>query len=301
MLHSFVEMIGQCNIFDGCCGMEAIPADWKDEEGDLHTLYVFGYGSVVWKPGIEYADAEVGHISGFIRRMWQGNETHRGTKEQPGRVATLIPKENKKTFGKAFILKSKEQIANAMEHLVMREISLGGYCLGFTDFFAKDGAASAPVPALVFSATTDNEFYLGPEKMRKMAKTVADSRGPSGHNIEYLVKLCDFMRAEWPTVTDNHLFDLEKKAIHNLRTKGLNYKQLAYPELFPGKENLTQTQTHSHPPPALSVVSEPHLLKVERRQKQRRRRELDDKERVFTRKSSDPHLKRKTMKRPSVA
>jgi cation transport regulator ChaC len=35
--------------------MEAIPADWKDEEGDLHTLYVFGYGSVVWKPGIEYA------------------------------------------------------------------------------------------------------------------------------------------------------------------------------------------------------------------------------------------------------
>ena len=57
-----------------------------------------------------FAEAHVGYINGFARRMWQGNETHRGRKGRPGRVATLIPKSNKRTFGKAFVLKSKEQV-----------------------------------------------------------------------------------------------------------------------------------------------------------------------------------------------
>ena len=56
------------------------------------------------------SESHVGYIDGFVRRMWQGNETHRGRKGRPGRVATLIPKSNKRTYGKAFVLKSKEQV-----------------------------------------------------------------------------------------------------------------------------------------------------------------------------------------------
>lgn len=283
MAQSFEEMIASCDIFAGCDGSEVLPSEWRDADGQLEKLVVFGYGSVIWKPGIEFEESHVGFINGFVRRMWQGNETHRGRKGRPGRVATLIPKLNKRTFGKAFVLKSKEQIAAAMDHLIMREISLGGYCLGFTPFHRLDDGDSSPfpssplssspasslsssssslpsspsssslssfsssmmdddhappifstvVPALVFSATTENEYYLGPEKMSSMAETIARAEGPSGHNVEYLVKICDFMREELPPdIGDDHLFRLERLTLKMLAEKGVNYQPLAYPERF---------------------------------------------------------------------
>jgi len=268
MANSFEEMIASCDIFAGCGGAEVLPSGWRDADGQLEKLVVFGYGSVIWKPGIEFEESQVGYIDGFVRRMWQGNETHRGRKGRPGRVATLIPKPNKRTFGKAFILKSKEQIAAAMDHLIMREISLGGYCLGFTPFHRLDLAsrssslsssssssivddAISGVPALVFSATTENEYYLGPEKMLSMAKTIANADGPSGHNIEYLVKICDFMRELPPDIDDNHLLRLEKLTLQYMAERGINYQPLAYPELFKkeGRENLIHGSMSSSTPP----------------------------------------------------
>jgi len=315
MAKSLEEMISSCAIFSGCSGVEALPSLWRDADGQLEKLVVFGYGSVIWKPGIEFEESHVGYIDGFVRRMWQGNETHRGRKGRPGRVATLIPKSNKRTYGKAFVLKSKEQIAAAMDHLIMREISLGGYCLGFTPFHRLDSdtsslssssssiassssassfpsspsssslssmsedeegsivssfsSTSSSMPALVFSATSENDFYLGPSKMLSMAQTIADAEGPSGHNVEYLVKICDFMRDELPAnIGDNHLFHLEKLTLQHMEAKGISYEPLAYPERFESQpmgahcrsENISrQKTTQSFTPLSQPRVNYDHL------------------------------------------
>ena len=157
------------------------------------------------------------------------------------------------------------QIAAALDHLIMREISLGGYCLGFTPFYPLENASysssssllssnssssssslssslsssasmdeddgallKAGLPALVFSATTENEFYLGPEKMSAMARTVACAEGPSGHNVEYLVKICDFMRDELPPhIGDNHLYTLERLTLEYMANRGKIWPSLS--------------------------------------------------------------------------
>ena len=55
-------------------------------EDHSNNLWVFGYGSLCWKPGFEFRDSVVGHIRGFSRKFWQGNTTHRGTPEQVSKI-----------------------------------------------------------------------------------------------------------------------------------------------------------------------------------------------------------------------
>lgn len=46
------------------------------------TIWVFGYGSLCWYPGFEFQKCVTGYIRGYVRRFWQGNTTHRGTKDK---------------------------------------------------------------------------------------------------------------------------------------------------------------------------------------------------------------------------
>ena len=54
------------------------------------TIWLFGYGSLIWRPDIPHRRAEPAHLPGYERRFWQGSHDHRGTPEAPGRVVTLV-------------------------------------------------------------------------------------------------------------------------------------------------------------------------------------------------------------------
>lgn len=44
-------------------------------------LWIFGYGSLVWRPGFEFTSRKVGFIRGYSRRFWQGDTFHRGSEK----------------------------------------------------------------------------------------------------------------------------------------------------------------------------------------------------------------------------
>lgn len=45
------------------------------------SLWIFGYGSLVWKPDFKYKRSKVGFITGYKRRFWHGDNFHRGNDE----------------------------------------------------------------------------------------------------------------------------------------------------------------------------------------------------------------------------
>lgn len=173
------------------------------------SLWIFGYGSLVWKPDFKYKRSMVGYIKGYKRRFWHGDNFHRGNDELPGRVVTLIEDDDESTWGVAFEV-TGSQVEESLKYLNVRETVCGGYITKMVDFFPE---GEAPVPALVYIATSDNALYLGPASPEDIGAQIAVCRGKSGHNLEYLLRLAEFMRTSCPQVEDHHLFSIEAAAL----------------------------------------------------------------------------------------
>lgn len=114
------------------------------------------------------------------------------------------------TWGVAFEV-TGAQVKEALKYLNVREMVRGGYIAKMVDFFADEN--QPPVQALLYIATVDNPLYLGPASPEEIGTRIAVSRGKTGHNLEYLLQLAEFMRKSCPHVEDHHLFSVEAAAL----------------------------------------------------------------------------------------
>lgn len=165
-------------------------------------LWIFGYGSLVWRPDFPFRERRPAYIEGWIRRFWQGSTDHRGIPGAPGRVVTLLPEGEAICWGMAYNIGGDEADAT-LAHLDYRE--KGGYQLEQT--VLKFGADASVPEGLVYIATPENPNYLGPADPSDIARQVCGSTGPSGPNDEYVLKLAEALRAIG--ADDPHVFEIE--------------------------------------------------------------------------------------------
>jgi cation transport regulator ChaC len=163
-----------------------------------HSVWLFGYGSLIFKADFPFLDRRPASISGWSRRFWQGSHDHRGTETAPGRVVTLVPDPGATCHGMAYLVTPEE-----FAHLDHREKN--GYLRLATEIRFDDGDS---VEGLVYIATQENEAYLGPASERDIACQIARSRGPSGPNSEYLLELAKALRSLGKP--DPHVFEIER-------------------------------------------------------------------------------------------
>lgn len=161
------------------------------------SVWLFGYGSLIYKTGFPYLERRSAQIHGWERRFWQGSHDHRGTPNRPGRVVTLVENKERECTGMAYRV-----APSTFEQLDIRERN--GYLRFETPLYFRNGVRDK---ALVYIATADNAAWLGADTDAAIALTIAECRGHSGLNSDYLLKLADSLRALH--VFDDHVFSLE--------------------------------------------------------------------------------------------
>ncbi|HEY8431410.1 MAG TPA: gamma-glutamylcyclotransferase [Sandaracinaceae bacterium] len=148
------------------------------------TRWIFGYGSLVWRPAFDYLEARTAVLDGWARRFWQGSTDHRGVPGAPGRVVTLVRAPGERCVGVAYRVAEHtwEEVIGALDR---RE--KGGYERHAVRLaLLPDGEL---VPSLVYVAGPTNPNYLGPAEPDEIALQIARASGPSRPNDEYLLRL----------------------------------------------------------------------------------------------------------------
>ncbi|KAF7760670.1 hypothetical protein Agabi119p4_10079 [Agaricus bisporus var. burnettii] len=184
---------------------------------------VFGYGSLIFKPPPHTISQVHGFLKGYVRRFAQSSHDHRGTDEYPGRVVTLVHKEDWVRFSEEDAFPDEDVvwgIAYTIDPAYEAEVRdyLGGSLFNLPDI-------SELIPpkqiiekrmivirnAYCYVGRNDNPSFVGSEPLDVLAHRISRSVGPSGPNKEYLYKLAESIRELSPDSFDSHLFALEAK------------------------------------------------------------------------------------------
>lgn len=172
------------------------------------TIWLFGYGSLIWKAEFDYHERRPAHVEGWARRFWQGSHDHRGTPEAPGRVVTLVESPDTICQGMAYRID-----AEILKQLDIREKN--GYLRELATLHFPDGSHAE---GLIYLATEDNAAFLGDAPLDAMAHQIAAACGPSGPNRDYLFNLA--VALENLGANDPHVAALaERVAVHLTQVK----------------------------------------------------------------------------------
>ncbi|SCU65174.1 ChaC-like protein, putative [Trypanosoma equiperdum] len=187
-------------------------------------LFVFGYGSILWKQQFEYLRALPCCVHGYKRVFYQGSTDHRGVPARPGRVVTLLTCGDPEAWvgGVAFELPvEEEKREKILAQLDDRES--GGYEREEVTLYDIKTHERLHLPpgavCLCYRATEDNPEYLGEAKDEAIAEQILSCEGLSGPNSEYLFKLAEALRKL--ESADQHVFAVETAALHIMKAQNV--------------------------------------------------------------------------------
>ena len=150
-------------------------------------FWVFGYGSLMWRPGFEALERRKARLTGYRRDFALRSVRYRGTPEAPGLVLGLDWNPDAQCTGIAFRV-CASRAGPTRAYLAERELVTRSYlelCLPVTLLCAGPGQGDA-VEATAFVLDRTHPQYAGRLMLEEQAAIIARAHGPAGPNAEYL-------------------------------------------------------------------------------------------------------------------
>lgn len=166
-------------------------------------LWVFGYGSLMWRPDFDYIEKTSARVYGYHRSLCVLSWVHRGTQSVPGLVLGLD--KGGSCTGKLFRVSelNKESVA---EYLYARELPTLVYSARIVKLHTLDGRC---VNALTFVVDRDNPQYTKGKSDQQLAEIVSSAQGMNGSSSQYLLSTLEHLRADG--IYDSKLEAIAKK------------------------------------------------------------------------------------------
>ncbi|HEY2358478.1 MAG TPA: gamma-glutamylcyclotransferase [Phenylobacterium sp.] len=155
-----------------------------------NELWVFGYGSLMWRPGFPYIERVGATLPGRRRAFCIYSVHHRGTYERPGLVLGLAP--GGSVRGMAYRIAPKEW-PGVYAYLLEREQPTETYVEARRFIRLGDGRR---VEALVFLSDVHHPQWAGALSLERQAELIAGANGLSGRNVDYLRDLVEHLAQE---------------------------------------------------------------------------------------------------------
>ncbi len=152
------------------------------------TLWVFGYGSLLWNPGFAPVEKEIATQQGYARSFCMRSIHHRGTEEDPGLVLALDKIADGNCDGMAFRVKSGEE-DQVLNYLRERELISSAY---YEDRVTLDLHRGNQIEAVAYIIDPEHVQYCALE-LETQAQIIAKAVGGRGPNHEYLFNTADHL------------------------------------------------------------------------------------------------------------
>jgi cation transport protein ChaC len=142
-------------------------------------LWVFGYGSLMWRPGFDYLERQPARLYGYHRSFCVYSWHHRGTQERPGLVLGLD--RGGSCLGRAFRVRAA-LASEVIAYLDAREMVTAVY----RPVHAPVRLPGRTVTARAYVVERTHEQYAGKLPVEEQARWIDGAQGVSGINTDYL-------------------------------------------------------------------------------------------------------------------
>jgi cation transport protein ChaC len=142
-------------------------------------FWVFAYGSLMWRPGFDFAEARPALLRGYHRAFCIASTHYRGSPERPGLVLGLD--RGGACRGRAYRVAAEHALPVA-RYLHEREMISGVY----EPRWVRVRTAEGPVTAATYVADRGHAQYAGKLPEERILALIRQGIGSAGSNIDYL-------------------------------------------------------------------------------------------------------------------
>jgi cation transport protein ChaC len=173
-------------------------------------LWVFGYGSLMWRPGFEALERVPARLIGLHRALCVYSFVHRGTPERPGLVLGLD--RGGMCRGIAFRVASAAR-AETIAYLRAREQVTSVYLETVRQIELEDDERRR-VRALCYIVDRGHVQYAGHLTLAESVHYVRQGHGQSGANRDYVLETVRALEALGYRETELHLLADRLRGLH---------------------------------------------------------------------------------------